>query len=183
MSPDEVSSSGTNTSIVTRPPQAAQASAATGRQRGDGSRPSGNTYASASGHRKSTGHCWATSRAQAPTVESRSPCSARCATLSAHITTATDSGPASRIHATRLPGRRSATNRPTDAGAATEITNSTADAASSDVSAPRPSATTFTTAAAIAVATAVAAITHATGRSALDIPVMLSHRDAGGPEC
>ena len=83
----------------------------------------------------------------------------------------------------RLPGCRSATNSPTDAGAATEITNSTAPNGPSAWSMPRSSPITLSTAVATPVATAVAAITHATGRSTLDIPAIVPHQVCAGPEC
>jgi hypothetical protein len=67
----------------------------------------------------STGHSAASTASQRPAVDPRSSVSSSSFRASAHITTPTDSAPASRIQATRLPGRRSATNAPTHAGAAT----------------------------------------------------------------
>jgi hypothetical protein len=166
--------------MSTSPPHATAASAAIGRQRGDGRRPSGYTYASASGHRNSTGHCSAASAAHAAVFDPGSPCRASSRNPSAANTTATVSGPTSRIHATRLPGCRSATNSPTAAGATIPSRNGAAVQASSEWCAPRPAATRFRTTAAVPAAAAAAAVRQA---SAFDIAddALASH--ALRPEC
>jgi hypothetical protein len=170
------SSFGARKSRVTIPTDATQATAAAGRQRGDGSRPSGKTKASASGQRKSTGHSNATSVAHAPSVESGCPWSASPATASPVITTATDSGPASRIHAIRFPGRRSATNRPTEEGTRTATRRPASPAGGTERSAPCDAATTLTTMPATAAASVAAAIAEAVHRSVRDIAPILPDR-------
>src|ERR687887_615444 len=163
---------------VTMPTDETDATAAAGRQRREGSLPSGKTKASASGHRNSTGHSKATSAAQAPSVDPGCPWSASPATAPAAITTATDSGPASRIHATRLPGRRSATNRPTAADTSPATTKAPSAAAGVGCSAPRDAATTLTATPAAAAASVAAAIAQAIHRGARDIAAILAHRRA-----
>jgi hypothetical protein len=178
-SPYRVSISGANRISTRRPTLAITTSPANGRQRGDGRRPSGNRYASASGHRNSTGHSNATTAAQAPIAELRSSCSVSVARPSAAITLATDSGPSSRIHAIRFSGCRSATKSPTDVGARIAPRNGTTAGAVSEPSAEARSNTT----AVMAAAAERAAITQASGRSALDIVADGLASEAPRPEC
>ena len=82
----------------------------------------------------------------------------------AAITSATDSAPASRIHATRVPGRRSRRTSPTHAGAPTPTTSGRPAQALGASGIARPAATAMTTAATTLAASAAAAMAQASGR-------------------
>jgi len=89
-----------------------------GRHRGEGSRPSGNTNATASGQAKKAGQSEETSAAQEP--PGRAPGCASSATHAygvAASTAASDSAPTKRIHPIGLRGRCAEINAPTAAGA------------------------------------------------------------------
>ena len=92
------------------PTPSTAAAHATGRQRGDGSDPSGKTNASASGHRKITGHGAETVAAHSPSVVSPS-CSA---TALAIITIVTDSDPDQQDPRHEVPGPPQRDEQPHD---------------------------------------------------------------------
>ena len=105
------------TSSTTRSVIEPTAKIAYGRHRRDGSRPSGNTNVTASGHAKNTGHSEATSAAHDPPgSEPGCASSATHAYGSAASTATSDSAPTTRIQPIGLRGRRATISAPTAAG-------------------------------------------------------------------
>src|SRR5207247_10251662 len=100
------SSCADSTNKSTRREIEATAKRANGRHRRDGSRPSGNTNATASGQAKKNGHCDATSAAQEPPgSELGCASSATNPYVCAASTVASDSAPRTSIHPIGLRGR------------------------------------------------------------------------------
>ncbi len=99
------------------------AKSAYGRHRRDGSRPSGNRNATASGQAKKTGHSEETSAAhEPPGSDSGCASSATDAYGLAPSTAASDSAPTTRIQPIGLRACRATINAPTTAGAETAAT-------------------------------------------------------------
>ena len=103
------------------------------------------------------------------------------------MTVATDSAPASRIHATVVSGRRSSSTSPTQAGVPIPTTSAKADHSSSGTSAPCAFATAAITMPPASATSVQAAMATASGRAKRCTSAILSHtlatRHGASPEC
>ena len=124
----------------------------------------GTTKASASGQRKITGHGAVTVAAHAPQRRARMRRVGDDSAAARPARSRPTSAPSSRIQATRLPGRRSATNSPTAAGVSTPARNS-GSMATCAASCGVTGSASRSPAAASAAKTVRTAITRATRRS------------------